>query len=820
MTALRREMRYAGRMLRRAPLFAATAVAVLALGIAVNLALLTLTQALLLRPLPLPEPERLMRIAFGEEEKPLSLDGPLFDAFALRQRAFAGTLAWARYDFTVGGGARAAMAAGAFVTGDAFAVLGARPRLGRLIAPDDDRPGGGPDGWAAVLSDRCWRERYGADPSVIGSVVRLDGAPVRIVGVLGGNFTGIVVGEQPDFFVPFASRVSMQPPPTLKSPGNFALVTLGRLRPGETAGSAVADLRRLEPEALREAVPPDVLNTPTIRGMHYRLEPGRTGWSPFRRGYLRPLRLLHALAALILLACCATVSGLQLARAARRQPELDLRVALGGSRWQLMLPLACEGALLASAGALLGAALALPLSRFLTGYFDAFGAPLDLRLDLDPPLLLATAGVAALCTALVGLLPALRATGRDTARILRGGGRDTGPQRRGLARWLVPVQVALSLLLVVVAGLLSASLARLLYSPAGFVMQGVLVAPADFAGSPEGGARLVGLYRRILERLSAAPSIEAASLVSTPPFLGHPSISDLGAVGSSREDPRMVTHFVGPGFFQALGTRLIEGAGFASADLGGAPRSCVLSESAARFLFPERSAVGRQVRTLDRRQFPVPIVCSVIGVAEDTRYVSLDEPAPRTVYFPMHEAMNQSLTDLSFVVRGRDAAQAARSFAAVLQELAPEASLGALQPLRNLMGRAAGRERMMAALAQLLAAAALLLSAIGMFGLFSGNVTARTREIGIRTALGASHGELLRTAMEDGLRLLALGAAAGLAGGLAGARLVSRFLYGTSPFDPIIYLGAAAVLALTAALAAWMPAYRAIHIDPVSAIRS
>ena len=809
---------FALRRLRRAPLHLVTAATVLGLGIGANLALFTLSRAFLLRPLPVPAPDRLVRIAFGRAGQPLNLDAPLFEAVLRRQQAFAGLLAWTRTELDLGSGAAVAAVPGAYVSGNALPLLGVRPRLGRLLAPADDRPGGGPDGWAVVLSDRCWRGRFGASAAALGSTVILDGVPARVVGVLEPGFTGVVVGDLPELFVPLAARAAMEPDSRPAAAGAFSLLTLGRLRPGVTAAGAAADLARLEPAALAAAVPADVRRSPALAAMHYRLEPARTGWSPFRRGYQRPIALLHALAAVLLGACCATVAGLQLARARERGGELAVRAALGAGRLHLVAPLAWEGAIVAAAGAVAGGAAALPLVRVLPAYFDLLGTPIALRLRLDWAVLLAAAGGAGLCAVLAGVLPAVAATGARAAAGLRAGVRAIGPRRRVLGRWLVPAQAAATLLLVIAAGLLSAGLARLAGRPTGFAIDQAAVAGTHFDRQPLRGDRLVALYERLRERLEAEPGM-AASFVSTRPFSGFGSVSDLAAAGSGAEARDVLTHFVGPGYFHAAGTRLLAGRDLLPADLGGTPRSCIASAAAARLLFGRRSALGERLRTMDRRQFREPVVCTVVGVAEDTRWVSLAAAARPTVYLPFYGAMNQQLTAPHFVLRASDLPRAGRAFAAAFAALAPGASSGTPESMRELLARAAGGERLMAALARALAAAALALTAVGLFGLLAGEVACRRREMGIRLALGASRSGLEWAMVREGLLLVGAGAAAGLPGCIAASPLIGRFLHGASPVDPAVYGAALAVLGATAVAAAWGPARRAAHVDPVATIR-
>jgi predicted permease len=832
MENLLRDVRYALRQLRKSPGFAITAILTLTLGIGANTAIFTLMNALLLRSLPVQDPDRLVRLSVTDArmvsngrafEAPTNY--PIIRLLQQRARAFDGVFGWSNYTFVLKQDGTQKGYPGALVGGNAFGVLGVRPAAGRLLNAQDDQTGGGPDGWAAVISHAFWVEHDHGDPNIVGKHVMLTDHSVTIVGVAPQGFDGILVGDRPDFYLPLHFEPVIRGSGSeLLSPAGLWLTTMARLAPGDTRQQAAGELATLWPGILDAVIPGKFRHTALIENSRLAVMPGRTGWSILRSQYRQPLLLLQWMVAAVLLICCANLAGLSMVRATARHHEFAIRGALGASRIRLARQLLAESLLLTVAGALLGIVFAWMASRSLLTYFKIGGSGAALSVHPDITVLGVTFGCSVLCGLLVGIFPALLVgrISRNSAAL-----RNTHNERRTrdgvLGRYFfVPLQLALSLVLVVFAGLLGVTLVHIRSQHAGFSVDNVYFIPADFERLPQKGKALVELYQRMQHRLAQMPGIEQASLVEEPPLSGMSHTGDFSALQGKSEgvrDRHIHLNDVAAGYFAALGTRLLGGRDFLLSDSGG--DDCILNQSAATTFFPGQSAIGQTLRRNDRilmQDSPLP-ECVVVGIVEDAKYDNMREPAPRTVYLPFGTATLR-LFSMYFVLRGRSQKEAVAAYRAVLHEMAPISPETAVTAFHEQFDESIARERLLALLSAFFAGLALMLSAIGIYGLLAWYVSRRTNEIGIRMALGATRRNILLLVARQVAALLLVGVVAGGALALLATRWVRSVLFGVGMYTPTIYLLALAALVLVAMVAAYLPARRAASIDPMQALRA
>ncbi len=829
---LLRDVRYALRQLRKSPGFSTTAIVTLALGIGANTTIFTLMNALLLRSLPVADPGNLVRLSMTDArtanqgrafEAPTNY--PIIQLLQERARTLDGVFGWSNYTFVLQDGGTQKGYPGAMVGGNAFSVLDVRPAVGRLLNGQDDRTGGGTDGWAAVISHSFWVEHYHGDPNIVGRHITLTDHSVTIVGVAPQGFDGILVGDRPDFYLPLHFEPVIRGAGSqLLSPASLWLTTMARLAPGDTRRQAAAEIAALWPGILDAVIPGKFRHSPLIENSRLTVMPGRTGWSLLRTQYKQPLLLLQWMVAVVLLICCVNLAGLSMARAAARQREFAIRGALGASRLRLARQLLAESLLLTVPGALLGIAFAWQASRALLTYFKAGGSGAALSVHPDLTVLGVTFSCSVLCGLLFGIFPALLA-GRIS--IHSATLRNTHKERRTgdgmLSRYLlVPLQLALSLVLVVFAGLLGATLVHIRSQEAGFRVDNVYFIPADFERLPQKGKALVELYQRMQLRLAQMPGIEQASLVEMPPLSGMSHTGDFSAFRGKQEgvrDRHIHLNDVGTGYFAALDTRLLDGRDFSLLDSGG--NGCILNQSAAAAFFPGQSPLGQTLRRNDRilMQDASLAECVVVGEVEDAKYDNMREPAPRTVYLPFGTTTLR-LFSMYFVLHSRSQKEAVSAWRTVLHEMAPASPETVVTPFHEQFDESIARERLLALLSGFFAGLALLLSAIGIYGLLAWHVTQRTSEIGIRMALGATKRNILWLVARQVASLLLIGFVSGDALALLSTRWLRSVLFGVGVYAPSIYLLALAALVIVAMFAAYLPARRAASIDPMQALRA
>jgi putative ABC transport system permease protein len=827
MRDLGRDLCHAARCLARTPAFTASAVLVLALGIGANSAIFSVVEAVLLRPLPFARAERLV-LVWGVDPRgqwpQLPLSFANFDDLRARATSFAELAAWRLTRFSLAGEGEPERAQAARVTSSFLGLLGVRPLHGRLLAPAEDDPEAAP---VAVIGHALWQRRFGGDPAAVGRTLLLDGRPHAIVGVLPPGFRFASFDAATEVWVPFG--------PDPGRARRFArglknLGVVGRLRDGVALQGAAAELRALAAQLEREH--PEV-NT----GFGLQAVPLREQAVASRRP---ALLVLVAAVALVLVAACANVAHLLLARAASRRREIAVRSALGASRARLVRQLLAESLLLSLLGAgagLLVAAGCLELSRLLPpetpSLFRPYAAAAaEVRLDagvLGFTLLLALA-----TSALFGLAPALRATRPAAAVALRGGAE--GEPRGRLRGLLLASEIAVSLVLLIGAGLLARSFARLLAVEPGFARRGVLTAELSLpAARYPDGARLAAFYDRLLARLAELPGVEAVGAGEHLPLSGLDASTGLYVDGRPEPPPgeAVYAHYrsVSPDYFAALGMALVRGRGFAGADDAGAARVAVVSESLAARLWPGEEPLGKRL-ALDfeaMKFFPdrppqldvAAGMREVVGVLRDVRHAGPDAAPLPEMYVPLAQ---RPVRELRLVLgadpRRGDARQLAGALAAAVRELDPLQPVGTVRTMERLYGDATAARRFNLALLGAFAALALALALAGVYGVLSYLVASQTRAIGVRVALGAGRADILRLVVGRAARPTAGGLAAGVVATLALTRWMSSLLFGVASTDVATYTAAAALLGAAALAASLVPARRAMGIDPAQAMRS
>ena len=827
------DFRYGLRGLRRSPVFAVASVLTLAIGIGANTAVFSLLHALLLRSLPVPDPQDLARLGVtGIADAPPAFVLPYAMTQQLRreQRSFVDLSVWREASITLpdpDGTLRHYQAA--LVSGNAFDLLGARPRVGRLINASDDVRGGPSYGWPVVLSDGFWKERYGADPRALGSSLLVSGMPVTVVGVAPAAFHGVWPGVEPRLYLPLNYLALLQDgrddlnPPTPKS--SVWCAVIGRLKPGVTHADAGVELAASERRLLDEFTSLDFLRNPRFANVRLTVESARTGLPTFfGRTYSAPLFLMQGLVALVLALCCVNVSGLMMSKLHERQHEFAVRTAIGAGRSRLVRQYLAESFAIALAGAALGAAVAWHGTSLLLPFFRHPNMGTGLDVQPDHTVFAVSAGLAVLTTLFFGLWPAWRAGASNPGALLKS--RLTA-QRGRSGRGLVAIQLALSVMLVVSAILLSRSLVRLRGEPTGFDLDHVTIQTPPFNRLPQKGAAKLDLYQRMIDRVAQEPGVRSAAVTWFTPMTGSQVSTKFQALGEgtkSPEDATLAYNAVGTGYFRTMEIRILAGREFEPRERS--TEVCVLNQSAASFLFPGQAAVDRYVRTVTSlsttrggdRLLAQPVTCRVVGVAEDAKFANLNEPPPRTIYFPVTADVADG--NLVFLLNGPTKAGVIAAYSEALREIAPTIPLVLFATLREQMDAALGSQRAFTFLSTFFAGVALLLSAIGLYGMLSSSVTQRTGEIGIRAALGASRGVILRMIFADALRLVAVGVGLGAIGLLFASGPIRHMLYGVSVFDVSTLAATAGLLALVVLIATFWPARRAATVDPMRAMRA
>jgi len=814
------DVRFALRGLRRNPGFTTVAMLSLALGIGANTAIFSLTNALLLKSLPVRDPGTLVHLTLGTPDW-TAFTNPLWEAIRDRQSALSGIFAYGsqRFELTRGGPARRAL--GAMISGSFFPTLAVTPSAGRLLAPADDQRGCPA---LAVVSHAFAEREFGSAAAAVGRTLSLDGHSVPVVGVTERGFTGIEVGVPMDVYVPLCSIAVLQDDPAvLDHRSRWFLDVIGRLPERTTIQRANAQLRTIAPAVYRATVPPNFGADEQKEYLASKLEvvPAANGLSDVRDKYGRALMILMGIVALVLLVACANIANLLMARAATRHAESAIRLTLGAGRGRLVRQLLTETVVLS----LLGAAVGMLFARFASGLLVHFlttrNRTVWLDLSLDARVLGFTFLVAVVTGLLFGLVPARHASRAGLQVRARGGGRGVidGGTRHRAGKILVLAQVALSLVLVMAAGLLVGSFRRLSTLDPGFQARGVLVVRADFGSDKLDDTGLILARRDLLRRLRALPGVDQASTSLLTPMGSMRWNEALVVPGYAASGPRDAVAFfnaVSDGYFTAMGTPLVAGRDLAESDGAGAPRVAIVNRAFARKFFGARDPLGKTFSTINGDAPKPPM--QIVGVVGDAKYSSLDEEPPPTVYQPFGQAEEIGSTFCYELRTARPPGSLLPAVQAAAAQVSPRITLDAT-PLDDQLAATLSRPRLLATLSGFFGVLALLLAVIGLYGTLSFAVTRRRGEIGVRMALGAAGREVLRMIFAEAGWLVLAGIALGTVLALAATRVLATFLYGVEATDPATLGIAAGVLGLTALGAGLLPAARAARTQPIETLR-
>ena len=825
------DLRLAVRSLRATPVVTFVAALSLALGIGANTAIFSLVNSLILRSLPVADPNRLVLVNDAPAGSPGQTSWPyaVWENIRQRSQAFDGALAWGTLRFNLAQGGEQQPVDGLYVSGEYFTTLGVPALLGRTLTAADDRRGGGPDGAVAVISYAFWQRQFGGDANAVGRSIVLDRVPFTIVGVTPPDFFGSEIGRSFDVAAPLGTEPLIRGAETnLERRSSWWLTVMLRLKPGQSIDAATMALRGVQPQIRDNAVPQDWL--PKLQAdflkQPFTLEPAAAGTSPLRTRYQRPLLTILVVVALVLLVACANIAILLLARATARRHELSVRLALGAPRWTLARQLLVESVVLSAAGALAGLVFASWGSRALVAQLSTQVTRVALNAPLDWRVLGFTATVTIATALLFGIAPAFRAARVAPIDALKEHGRGAGGEGGlSIASGLVVAQVALSLVLVVAAGLFVRSFGRLANVRLGFDQERVLVVSVNALSSRVDPDRRPVLFQQLAEAVAALPGVRhAAASVVTPVSNStwNNRVNVPGAPELSDRERSALVNIVTPGWFATYGTRILAGRDVDEHDTAAAQRVALVNEAFVRRFFPGRSAIGGTIEFPPFGTTPTP-PDTIVGVVEDAVYRRLREPVQPTLYQPLAQYSDGRfpLPTASISVRAAGGSPAAlsRSIATALTNIDRDIAFS-FRPLADQVNASLIQERIVALLSGFFGGLALLLAALGLYGVTAYAVSRRRAEIGIRLALGAAPGGVVRLVLTRVSLLVAIGVAVGTGFSIWASTFVATLLYGLEPRDPSTLAGAAGVLAVVGAIAGWLPAHRVSRIDPAEVLRT
>jgi len=834
MNALPQDVRYGLRMLAKSPAFALVAILTLALGIGANAAIFQLIDAVRLRTLPVQDPNTLAIVHLdmhhwgsGNFNGPYSeYTFPLWQQVERRQQAFSSIAAWSANRHNLATGGEVDNAEVLYASGQFFSTLGVSPFLGRLISSSDDQPGcaGGVD-----ISYSFWQRRYGGAASIIGKTLTLDGHPFPILGVTPPSFYGVSVGDRFDIAIPICAE------PIIRE-GQFSFISgsrpretwwlsvFGRLKPGWTLSRADAQLGTIMPAALHETIPEQYDAEGVKHYLAYTLEarPAANGFSNMRDDASDPLWLLLGLSGLVLLIACANLANLLLARASTREREIAVRLALGASRSRLIRQLLSESAMLAIAGAVCGGFLAALLSHALVAFISTPGSEVFLDMPTDWRVLGFAAVLALLTTLLFGLAPALRAGNVAPGSVLKTGGRGmtSGRERFRLQRVLVTSQVALSLVLLAGALLFARSLRNLMSRDPGFQENGILVANIDFTRLNVPAAQQEPFTRNLLDHMRAIPGVAAVATSNRSPVSGNSSndwiLDDKGGHpnGASWED------YVSAGYFDTIENAMLMGRDFNPEDSANAPKVAIVNQKFVKQFFNgAKNPIGMTFRVW-APPGQQPRLYSVVGEVKDSVYNDMHDQMVAVMYFPRTQLESPFVyPGATFLIRSRAGmAGMVSSVKDAIVAVNPDIDIQ-FKLLSTQIRNSLTQDELMATLCGFFGVLAVLLAAIGLYGVISYTVAQRTNEIGIRMALGSQRTRVIRLILGEVSILIGIGIAVGAGLTLAGGKAAGSLLYGLKAHDPVTLVLAVVILAAIGLAASFVPAHRASRLDPMAALR-
>ena len=834
------DMRYGFRILRKSPGFTAVAVLTLALGIGANTAIFSVVNAVLIRSLPVSRPGQLVFVRWVSKKWPkavkslnggaetdasgissTSLSYPAYEALSARKNIFSDLMGvFDASGITSIAEGDASICAVEEVTGNFFAALGIAPVLGRTLQPSDDILG---VGGVAVVSYSVWQRQFGSSSAVVGKQVLLNGAPYTIVGVAPASFKGVRPGRAPDYWTPLHARPGVNASAFVNH-DRWWVRAIGRLQPGVNQSQAQAALDIVLTQEAAATVGTSA-PAPAEQVPHIQLASASRGLDELRNRLFEPLRILLVVVLLVLFLACANVANLMLVRGAARTPEIAMRRALGASRGRLIRQLVVESFVLAVLGGTAGLLIGSWGRNILLGMIAAQDKTIRLNAALDLRVLAFTVAISLLTVLVFGLAPSFRASRAELVPSLKGE-RALKPSAR-FSRFdarnsLVAVQAGVSLVLVFVAALFIRTLVNLGNENLGFDPQNVLLFSANPGNGGYKGARLDSFYQDLIARLRSIPGVEsvAASQITliNDSMNGYPVKEAEGAPNPVPVDRSMMAfNYVSPDFFKTMKIPVIAGREISDADTTGAPLVALINQTAARNLFGEQNPIGRWVGFNPALGGETRL--TIVGLAGDAKFTGVSDKAPATLYLSYRQALTAA-GEMSFEVRSslpeKSLVPAIRD---LVKSLAPTLPVYGVTTQQIQIDNSVSQQRTFARLTGFFGFATLLLVAVGLYGVLSFSVEQRRREIGVRMALGAQRSDVMRMILREGLGGVSAGIAAGLIGALAAGRLVHTFVYGVHPRDPLSIAAATLLLLATGAIAAYIPARRAVRVDPMVALR-
>jgi predicted permease len=830
------DVRYGLRMLRKSPAFTLVAVLTLALGIGANTAIFSLINALLLKMLPVQNPAELVVIGDPAAVHSHSSGTPqvryfsyqLYRAFRDNTSSFSGILVSGEVNRTrvkKDGSEISSTATSALVSGNYFSVLGVNALMGRTLSPeDDDAKGKHP---VAVVGYDFWQRKLGGDKTILGQTINLNGHPFTVVGVAPPGFFGDTVGDVQDFWVPIMMQEQLMPGrPYLESLDKSWLHIIARLRPGTGLSQAKSNInvafKQFVDGPLGATLSAD--DRDALRKSSVDVVPGGTGFSSLRQAFHTSLMVLMIIVGLVLLIACVNVANLLLARASARDKEIAVRLALGAGRQRLLSQLLTESLLLAVAGGVCGLLLAHWGNRALLTL--AVSASTADALDVHPDLrvLAFTGGICLLAGLIFGLVPALKSLRVELTPTLKDRTQVSEPASRLLrlnwGKLLVASQVALSLLVLFAAGLLVRTLANLKNLDLGYNREHLLLLRTDPIAAGYKGQQVVALSNEIMERLAALPGVRGVTMSKNGLFSGSDSEDDIrieGYVPARDEDRAVHWDWAGPNYFSAIGIPIILGRDIGLQDTATSPKVAVINQTMARFYFGKTNPIGRKM-WIDDSEHPQPI--EIIGVARDARGFELRGAMERRFYMPFAQTFQEAMANVIFEVRtAGDPSAVADSARKAIADFNPNLNVLWVRTVDRLVNDTLSTDIMVARLSSFFGGLALLLACIGLYGVMSYTVNGRTKEIGLRMALGAQRSTVLWMVLKEVMILVLIGVVVGVPAALAASQSLSALLFGLNPADPISLGVVILLLSVVALLAGLLPARRAIKVDPLVALR-
>ena len=830
MATLIGDLTFSLRTLRRSPVFLTVAMLSLALGIGANTAIFTLINQLILQPVPVRNPEQLVMLAgrgkhYGGNNGMDRLSYPMYVELRAKNQVFSGMFCTYPAVVSASFQGRTELIGADFVSGNYFPILGVGAAIGRVITASDDLYQGiNP---VAVLSHGYWRTRFGSDPGIVGRQIVVNGRALTVIGVSQAGFDGVEPGRAPQIRIPMMMKDDL-PRTGFSRLGNDRLrwvEVFARLKPAVTQKMAQAGLQPLFHQILNREVTekPFAKASPFVKQEFLRMwmevMPGSKGRSNLRREYSKPLFALMGVVGLVLLIACSNVANLLIARASARRKEIAIRLALGAGRRRLVRQLLVDSLLLAALGGTLGVGLAVLVDRALIDFLPAGHTPLSLSSTPDWTVLGFASLVSLIAGVLFGLVPALQATRPDLSTTLKDQAGSVASGSAGLRKALVVAQVSLSLLLVIGAGLFLQSLRNLKTLNPGFDVKNLVAFDVDPTMSRYDPKYAADYVRRLRETLSAVPGVESHAFAWVPVLENDEwdnwvTIEGYSARQDERPDPHM--QYCSPGFFRTLRIPVLLGRDFTDRDIAGAPKVGIVNEKFAKRYFGGATPLGRHIGMGIDPGTKLDI--QIVGVVGDTKYESMREEVPYEVFVPVAQ---QDFAN-GGTVYVRAAGDPVRLFDALrtaVRGVDASVPLDDMRTVRKQMDISLLTERLLATLSSVFGCLATLLAALGLYGVMAFIVARRTREIGIRMALGARDGSVIWMVMRETLTLAGIGVALGLAAASAATRLIQAQLFGVQPTDLLTMAAAALGIAAVAAVAGYIPARRATAIDPVTALR-